>query len=95
MPNMLHASVKQLSEKIKGFGKKPTSRFAFFLGAGASRQSGIITASEMIHFFKERIIALECPQELMSMTGLYCARHSRFMWARHSRFMWARPDRRM
>jgi len=57
MNNMQRASVKQLAYKIKGFSKQP--RFSFFLGAGASRQSGIITAGEMIRFFKERIFA-EC-----------------------------------
>ncbi len=47
-------SVKELAHKIKGYG---TPRFAFFLGAGASRQSGIITAGEMINDFTERLLA--------------------------------------
>jgi Flp pilus assembly protein TadD len=63
MKNIRRASVKQLANKIKGFSKQP--RFAFFLGAGASRQSGIITASEMIRFFKERIFA-ECCDTLIT-----------------------------
>ena len=41
-------SLKELAYKIKGYG---SPRFAFFLGAGASRQSGIITAGEMIDDF--------------------------------------------
>jgi hypothetical protein len=49
------ATVKQLAYKIKGTGK-PASRFAFFLGAGASRQPSIITAGEMIRYFKQQII---------------------------------------
>jgi Flp pilus assembly protein TadD/CO dehydrogenase/acetyl-CoA synthase epsilon subunit len=57
MKNIRRASVKQLAYKIKGFSRQP--RFAFFLGAGASRQSGVITASEMIRVFKERIYS-EC-----------------------------------
>lgn len=57
MKNIRRASVRQLANKIKGFSRQP--RFAFFLGAGASRQSGIITAGEMIRFFKERIYS-EC-----------------------------------
>lgn len=62
MNNIRHASVKQLANKIKGFTKYP--RFAFLLGAGASRQSGIITAGEMIRFFKERIISEACPHPI-------------------------------
>lgn len=62
MSDILRTSVKQLAHKIKGFGKYP--RFAFFLGAGASRQSGIITAGEMIRVFKERIFAECCPDEI-------------------------------
>jgi tetratricopeptide (TPR) repeat protein/NAD-dependent SIR2 family protein deacetylase len=58
------ASVKQLAYKIKGFGKYP--RIAFFLGAGASRQSGIITAGEMIRYFKDRILAELCPDDVTS-----------------------------
>ncbi len=59
MSAIRRASVKQLAYKIKDSGKNP--RFAFFLGAGASRQSGIITAGEMIRHFKERIITECCP----------------------------------
>lgn len=62
MPGIRRASVKQLAHKIKDSGKNP--RFAFFLGAGASRQSGIITAGEMIRHFKERIITECCPDDL-------------------------------
>lgn len=53
MKDIRRASVKELAFKIKGYG---TPRFAFFLGAGASRQSGIITAGEMIRHFKEQIV---------------------------------------
>lgn len=62
MNDVPRASVKQLAHKIKGFGKYP--RFAFFLGAGASRQAGIITAGEMIRVFKERIFVECCPEEI-------------------------------
>lgn len=58
MKNLPHVSVKELAHKIKGYGNP---RFAFFLGAGASRQSNIITASEMMRHFKERILAQCCP----------------------------------
>jgi protein O-mannosyl-transferase len=52
-PGIPRTSVKHLAHKMRSYGKHP--RFAFFLGAGASRQSGIITASEMIRYFKDRI----------------------------------------
>ena len=59
MGGINYASIKKLAYKIKGYGKQP--RFAFLLGAGASNQSGIPTAGEMIQFFKDRIIAESCP----------------------------------
>lgn len=62
MADITHATVKQLAYKIRGFGKHP--RMAFFLGAGASRQSGIITAGEMIRVFKERIFAECCAAQI-------------------------------
>src|SRR3989338_8665971 len=62
MKEIPHASVKQLAYKIKGTGK-PSPRFAFLLGAGASRQSGIITAGEMIRFFKDQIVTECCPED--------------------------------
>jgi tetratricopeptide (TPR) repeat protein/NAD-dependent SIR2 family protein deacetylase len=62
MSEIPRASVKQLAYKIKGIGKHP--RFAFFLGAGASKQSGVITASEMISFFKARIVDECCDPKL-------------------------------
>lgn len=65
MKDIPYATVKQLAYKIKGTGR-PAPRFAFFLGAGASRQSSIITAGEMIRFFKEQIITECCPEELKS-----------------------------
>ena len=55
------ASIRELAHKIKSYG---TPRFAFFLGAGASKQSGIIIANEMIRHFKEQIIAQCGPDEL-------------------------------
>lgn len=55
MQDIPYALVKELAHKIKRFGILHP-RFAFFLGAGASRQSGIITASEMARFFKEIIV---------------------------------------
>jgi Flp pilus assembly protein TadD/NAD-dependent SIR2 family protein deacetylase len=58
--NIPRVTVKELAHKIKGYG---TPRFAFFLGAGASRQSDIITAGEMIRHFKERITAQCCPDD--------------------------------
>jgi len=63
MKEIPYATVRQLAYKIKGTGK-PAPRFAFFLGAGASRQSGIITAGEMVRSFKEQIIAECCPEDL-------------------------------
>lgn len=59
MTDIPRITIKELAHKIKGYG---TPRFAIFLGAGASRQSGIITASEMIFHFRERIIAESCPE---------------------------------
>ena len=55
-------TVKHLANTIKDSGTNPS--FAFFLGAGASHQSGIIIASEMVKFFKERIFEEECPERL-------------------------------
>lgn len=60
MQDIPRASIKELAHKIKSYG---TPRFAFFLGAGASKQSGIIIANEMIRHFKEQIIAQCCPDE--------------------------------
>lgn len=60
MENIRCATVRELAHKIKGTDGA-TPRFAFFLGAGASRQSGIITAGEMIRFFHERILDEICP----------------------------------
>lgn len=62
MSDILHSTVRQLAYKIKDTKGRP--RFAFFLGAGASRQSGIITAREMIVDFKKRLIDEYCPNEL-------------------------------
>jgi tetratricopeptide (TPR) repeat protein len=61
MTDIPRATVKELAYKIKGYGNP---RFAFFLGAGASRQSGIITAGEMISYFKKSILEQCCPDEL-------------------------------
>jgi protein O-mannosyl-transferase len=62
MTDIRRATVKQMANKIKGYGKHP--RFAFFLGAGVSRQSGIITAGEMINHFKRCILDECCPDGL-------------------------------
>jgi len=62
MSDILASTVKQLAYKIKDTKGHP--RFAFFLGAGASRQSGIITAGEMITDFKKRLKDEHCPDEL-------------------------------
>lgn len=51
------ATVKQLARRIKEY----PARFALFLGAGASAESGILTASGMISDFKRRILQDECP----------------------------------
>ncbi len=61
MTDIPRASIKELAHKIKGYG---TPRFAFFLGAGASRQSGIPVAGDMIRHFKEQIIVRSCPDDL-------------------------------
>src|SRR3989304_8295501 len=63
MKEIPYATVRQLAYKSKGTGK-PAPRFSFFRGAGASRQSGIITAGEMVRSFKEQIIAECCPEDL-------------------------------
>jgi len=55
------ATIREMAHKIKGYN---SPRFAFFLGAGASRQSGIPVAGEMIRHFKEQIIAQSCPDGL-------------------------------
>lgn len=54
-----------MAYKIKS---SKTPRFSFFLGAGASKQSGIPLASEMIRQFKEQIILQSCPAELKTDT---------------------------
>lgn len=59
MPIIRNSSVRHLANTIKDSGTNP--RFALFLGAGASHQSGIITANEMVAFFKGRILDEECP----------------------------------
>ena len=61
MPDIPKATIRELAYKIKGTGETPSPRFAFFLGAGASAQSGIPTASGMIGDFKRRILQAECP----------------------------------
>ena len=61
MQDILRASIRELAYKIKS---SKTPRFSFFLGAGASKQSGIPIASEMIRQFKEQIILQSCPAEL-------------------------------
>src|SRR5256714_1036518 len=61
MQDIPRTSIRELAHIIKRY---EVPRFAFFLGAGASRQSGIITASEMIRHFKEQIIAQSCPDAL-------------------------------
>lgn len=62
MSDILHATVRQLAHNIKDTRDRP--RFAFFLGAGASRQSGIITAGEMVVDFKKRLKVALCPNAL-------------------------------
>ncbi|MFO0697880.1 MAG: tetratricopeptide repeat protein [Nitrospira sp.] len=62
MSHMRFATVRELAHKMKRSADEAPPRFAFFLGAGASRQSGIITASEMIRFFRERILDQGCPR---------------------------------
>jgi tetratricopeptide (TPR) repeat protein/NAD-dependent SIR2 family protein deacetylase len=61
MKDISRASIRELAHKIKGYG---VPRFAFFLGAGASKQSGILTAAEMIRHFKEQITVQCCPDGL-------------------------------
>jgi tetratricopeptide (TPR) repeat protein len=62
LPQPQRANVRQLAYKIKGAGKDPVVRFSFFLGAGASVQSGIPTAGEMQADFCRRIIQEQCPE---------------------------------
>src|SRR2546423_269571 len=61
MQDIPRTSIRELAHISK---RNEVPRFAFFLGAGASRQSGIITASEMVRHFKEQIIAQSCPDAL-------------------------------
>ncbi|HEX6183554.1 MAG TPA: hypothetical protein VFZ44_06555, partial [Pyrinomonadaceae bacterium] len=61
MQDIPRASIKELAHKIKAY---QAPRFAFLLGAGASRQSGIPTAAEMIQHFKEQIILQRGPDGL-------------------------------
>src|SRR2546421_10047067 len=61
MQDIPRTSIKELAHIIKRY---EVPRFAFFLGAGASKQSGIITAGEMIRHFKEQIITQGCPDTL-------------------------------
>jgi tetratricopeptide (TPR) repeat protein len=61
MQDIPRASIRELAHKIKIYG---APRFTFFLGAGASRQSGILTAGEMIRHFKEQIILQRGPEDL-------------------------------
>ena len=61
MQDIPRASIKELAHKIKAYN---TPRFAFLLGAGASRQSGIPIAAEMIRYFKEQIILQRGPDGL-------------------------------
>ena len=63
MNDIPRASIRELAHRIEGYG---TPRFAFFLGAGASKQSGIPIASEMIRHFKKQIIARGCPDGIES-----------------------------
>jgi tetratricopeptide (TPR) repeat protein len=61
MREIPRASIRELAHKIKGYG---TPRFAFFLGAGASKQSGIPIANDMIRHFKEQLVLRCCPEDL-------------------------------
>ncbi len=61
MKDIPRASIRELAHIIKDYG---IPRFAFFLGAGASKQSGIPIASDMIRYFKDKIIARSCPDHL-------------------------------
>jgi tetratricopeptide (TPR) repeat protein/NAD-dependent SIR2 family protein deacetylase len=61
MQNIPRTSIRELAHKIKSYG---APRFAFFLGAGASRQSGVLTAGEMIRHFKEQIVLQRGPEDL-------------------------------
>lgn len=61
MKDIPRINIRELAHKIKEYG---TPSYAFFLGAGASKQSGIPVASDMIRDFKEKIIARCCPDEL-------------------------------
>ncbi len=56
------ATVRQLAYKIKGLGQTPNPRFSFFLGAGASIDSGIPLAGAMIRDFCRRITQEQCPE---------------------------------
>lgn len=61
MQDIHRTSIRELAHKIKEY---KTPRFSFLLGAGASKQSGIPIASDMIRYFKEQIILRSCPDEL-------------------------------
>jgi tetratricopeptide (TPR) repeat protein/NAD-dependent SIR2 family protein deacetylase len=65
MGQIRRVSVRELALKIKPFPigneKVVHPRFAVFLGAGASIQSGVKMVNHMIDDFKERIFESECP----------------------------------
>jgi Flp pilus assembly protein TadD/NAD-dependent SIR2 family protein deacetylase len=62
-PQPRRATVRQLAHRIQGTGETPVPRFCVFLGAGASAESAIPTASHMIDDFCRRIIADQCPED--------------------------------
>lgn len=62
-PQVRRASIRQLADRIKGYGENPAARFSFFLGAGASFESGIPLAGAMVNDFCQRIIEDQCPED--------------------------------
>ena len=61
------APISEIAHKIKdcsadGGRRCDESRFAIFLGAGASFQAGIKTAGQMMTEFREKILKRDCPE---------------------------------
>ena len=74
LEDVSHISVKKLASKIKAVDRQTINlkgqaavtarkpQYALFLGAGASVESGIITAGQMMKIFKEEIFGNDCAE---------------------------------
>ena len=74
LEDVSHISVKKLASKIKAVDRQTINlkgqaavtarkpQYALFLGAGASVESGIITAGQMMKIFKAEIFGNDCAE---------------------------------